>query len=233
MGLGINPSVYSEYAEKLHSIEKELRARPITWELREQIIQELDEVHQGISQLEMTAARVNQFAQSYIKQLRSQAIFLYGEVDDFFYKHEIDVIHDETQLLSQTLECKDRLRVAWVTDSLKAHINQLLESYSPLLKERRVLVLAKLVLEQSEALLNGQVPEEISLDEWAFLEAEEILEELAEYLGHNDRRGIRGLWSGLTPAQRRLLLAYLNPQDIVGLLHDVEGSTNDGPFLSA
>ena len=233
MGLGISPNMYSEYAEKLHSIEQELRSRPMTWELREQIIQELNEIHHGISQLEMTAARVNQFAQNYIQQLRNQAIFLYGEVDDFFYKHEIDVIQDETALLSKTLECKDRLRVAWVTDSLKAHLNQLLESYSPLLKERRVLVLAKLVLEQSEALLNGQIPEEISLDEWAFLEAEEILEEIASYLGHNDRRGVRSLWNSLTPTQRKLILAYLNPQDVASLLHDIEGSANDHPFLSA
>ncbi len=228
--LGISPNVYSEYAKKLHSIEQELRTHPITWEIRQQIIRELDEVHLGISQLEVTAARVNQFAQSYIKQLRRQAIFLYGEIDDSFHKHEIDVIQDEARLLASTLECKDRLRVAWITDSLKAHINRLLDSYSPLLKERRTLVLAKLVLEQSEALLNGQTPQEINLSELDLLEAEEILEEIAEYLGHGDRRGIRGIWETLTPAQKKLVLAYLHPKDIASLLHDVEGATNHYPF---
>lgn len=231
MALDINPKVYSDLAERLQTIEKELRAQPITWELRQQIVQELDEVHQGLSQLETTAVRVNQFAQSFLAQLRQQAIFLYGEVDDFFYKHEIEVIQDETHLLAESLEDKNRLRIAQVTDALKAHINELLDSYSPLLKDRRVLVFAKLMLEQAEGLLNGQQPAPVSLDEWSYLEAEEIIEEIAEYLGHNDRRSIRLLWKRLTSTQRQLVLAYLNPKDMVAcLLHNIEGSAHDCSF---
>jgi hypothetical protein len=226
MALGISTNVYSDYAEKLHSIEEELHAQPITGELREQIIQELNEVHTGISQLETTAARVDIFAQQFVARLRQQAIFLYGEIDSYFYKHELEVIEQETKLLALTLQLKDVSRI----DALKGHINKLLESHSPLLTERRVLVLARLVLEQAEAILAGREIQEITINEWSYLQTEEIIEEIAEYLGNNDRQGVKDLWRGLSPFERKLVLAYLNPNDLLCFLHDIEGAADKNTF---
>lgn len=225
MGLSIERNVYSEYAEKLHEIEEELHAQPITEEVREQIIHELDEVHENLSKCETTAAQVNRFALSFLEELRQKAVFLYGEIDDFYHQHEIDVIEQETTSLAQTLQQKDLLELAAVMDSLKNHIAHLLESYSPALSQRRVLVLAKLAMEQAEALMNGQQLPEVDISEETFLETEALIEEMAEYLGNEDKGGLRLFMNRLTRSQKRLVRGYLDPQDLLsGLLHDVEGA---------
>jgi DNA gyrase/topoisomerase IV subunit A len=207
MGLSIERNVYSEYAEKLESIEK-LCAQPISEEVHEEIIHSLDEVHKNLSECDTTAAKTNLFAQSYLKELQEKAVFLYGKVDDSFHQYEIDVIKEETASLAATLQQKDLLTLASIIDSLKAHINQLLESYSPALSERRVLVYAKITLEQAEALLKGQLIQDWDMSEWTYLETEAIIEELAEYLGNNDKVSVRLLMSRLTPAQKKLVMGY-------------------------
>lgn len=227
MGLSIERNVYSEYAEKLESIER-LCAQPISEEVHEEIIHSLDEVHKNLSQCDTTAAKTNLFAQSYLKELQEKAVFLYGKVDDSFHQYEIDVIKEETASLAVTVQQKDLLTLASIIESLKAHINQLLESYSPALSERRVLVYAKMTLEQAEALLKGQMIQDFDMTEWTYLETEAIIEELAEYLGNNDRVSVRLLMSRLTPAQKKLVMGYLNPNDLLScLLHDVEGSADN------
>ena len=153
MGLSIEKT-YSEYAEKLHSIEEELHAQPITEELREQIIHELDEVHDHLSKCESTAASVNRFAQSFLQELRAKAVFLYGEIDGFYHQHEIDVIKEKTHSLAQTVQQRDFLKLAMVIGSLRTHLTQLLSSYSPDLSERRILVFAKMTLD------SGRSPDE-------------------------------------------------------------------------
>lgn len=226
MGLSIERNVYSEYAEKLHSIEEELHAQPITEEVREQIIHELDEVHDNLSKCEATAAQVNRFAQSFLQELRQKAVFLYGEIDDFYHQHEIDVIQEETKSLEQTLQQKDLLKLGHIINSLKNHIDHLLGSYSPALSQRRVVVLARVKMEESEALMNGQELDELEISEQALSATEEIIEEIAEYLGSNDRGPLRLLMRRLTRDQKRLIQCYLNPKDpITHLLHDVEGAT--------
>ncbi|MBS0647605.1 MAG: hypothetical protein JSS10_00100 [Verrucomicrobia bacterium] len=225
MGLSIERNVYSEYAEKLHEIEEELHAQPITEEVREQIIHELDEVHENLSKCETTAAQVNRFALSFLEELRQKAVFLYGEIDDFYHQHEIDVIHQETASLAQALQQKDSLKVALLINSLKNHIDHLLESYSPALSQRRVLVMAKLAMERAEASLSGQQLPEIEVSEETFLETEALMEEMAEYLGNDDKGGLRLFMNRLSGSQKRLVRGYLDPQDLLaGLLHDVEGT---------
>ncbi len=231
MDLSMN-TVYSEYAEKLHSIEEELHAQPITEEVREHIVHELDVVHDGLSQLEITASRVNRFAISFLEELRQKTILLYGEVVEFFHQHEIDVIQNETKSLQQTLQQKDFLRISQLVDSLKMHIQKLLESYSPGLQERRVLVFAGLALEQAEGLLQGTLTAKTMLTEESCLEIEEILEEINEYLGNSDKVSLRLLWARLTPHQRKLVMSYLNPGRLtVSLLHDIERPTYEENLL--
>ncbi len=235
MGLSIQSNAYSEYAEKLHSIEEELHAQPITEQLREQIIHELDEVNDNLSKCESTAVSVNRFTQSFLRELREKAVFLYGEIDDFYHQHEIDVIKQETDSLAHTLQQRDFLKLALVIDSLRGHLTQLLESYSPALSERRVLVFAKMTLEQAEALQRGIELPEFEISEWTYQETEAIIEEIAEYLGNNDKGAIKLLMNRLTPAQRKLVMNYLDPQDLLGspdhLFHDVEGTaSNDELF---
>ncbi len=231
MGLSIQSNVYSEYAEKLENIEK-LCAQPISEELHEEIIHTLDEVHSNLSQCDTTAAKTNLFAQSFLKELQEKAIFLYGKVDDSFHQYEIEVIKDETASLALTVQQKDFLKLAMVIESLKAHINQLLETYSPALSERRVLVYAKMTLEQAESMLQGKPVQDLEMPEWTYLETEAIIEELAEYLGNNDKVSVKLLLSHLSPAQKKLVMGYLNPNDLLTcLLHDVEGSTDDEQLL--
>ena len=225
---------YSEYAEKLHSIEEELHAQPITEELREQIIQELNEVHDHLSKCELTAISVNRFAQSFLKELREKAVFLYGEIDDFYHQHEIDIIKQETDSLAQTAQQKDFLKLATVIDSLKNHLAQLLSSYSPNLSERRVLVFAKMALYQAEALMKGESILEFDLSEETLQVTEALIEEIAEYLGSNDKGALKLLMNQLTPAQRKLVMAYLDPQDLLTeLFHDVERAASDDQLFQA
>ena len=170
----------------------------------------LDEVHSNLSQCDPTAAKTNLFAQSFLKELQEKAIFLYGKVDDSFHQHEIEVIKDETETLALTVQQKNFLKLAMVIDSLKAHINHLLENFSPALADRRVLVYAKMTLEQAESLLEGKPIQDLEMSEWTFLETEAIIEELAEYLGNNDRLSVKLLLSRLSPAQKKLVMGYMN-----------------------
>ncbi len=216
-------SIYSDFASKLQSIEQELHTHPVTEELREQIIHELDEIHHGLSHMDRTAAQVNRFANTFLDELRQKAVFLYGEVDDFFHKHEIEVIQKDTAALTQTLSQKNVDSISLLVDSLRLHIDELFKSYSPALSERRVLVIAAFVLEQAEALLQGKLFAETELNETALANAEILIEDLAEYLSSDDKRGLQQFWKRLSPDERKIVLAYLNPKDLLtGLLHDVE-----------
>jgi len=227
MSLSIERNVYSEYAEKLEHIEK-LCAQPISEEVHEEIIHTLDEVHSNLSQCDATAAKTNLFAQSFLKELQEKAIFLYGKVDDSFHQYEIEVIKEETADLALTVQQRNFLKLAMVIESLKAHINQLLENFSPALSDRRVLVYAKMTLDQAQSLIEGKPIQDLEMSEWTFLETEAIIEELAEYLGNHDRLSVKLLLSRLSPAQKKLVMGYLNPNDLLScLLHDVEGSADD------
>jgi len=227
MGLSIERNVYSEYAEKLEQIEK-LCAQPISEEVHEEIIHTLDEVHSNLSQCDATAAKTNLFAQSFLKELQEKAIFLYGKVDDSLHQYEIEVIKEETASLALTVQQRDLLNLALIIESLKAHINQLLENFSPALSDRRILVYAKMTLDQAMALIEGKPVQDLEMSEWTFLETEAIIEELAEYLGNNDRLSVKLLLNRLSPAQKKLVMGYLNPSDLLScLFHDVEGAAND------
>ena len=226
MGLSIERNVYSDYAEKLENIEK-ICAQPISEEVHEEIIHELDEVHKNLSQCDRTAAKTNLFAQAYLKELQEKTVFLYGKVDDSFHQHEIDIIQEETAYLAKTIKQRKLLNLALMAESLKSHIHHLLNTYSPALSERRVLVYAKMTLDQATSLLKGQIVPELEISEGTFLETEAILEELAEYLGSNDRVSVRLLMSRLTPVQKKLVMGYLNPDHLLScLLHDIEGSAD-------
>ena len=134
--------------------------------------------------------------------------------------------------MAHTLQQRDFLKLALIIDSLRGHLTQLLESYSPALSERRVLVFAKMTLEQAEALLRGIELPEFEISEWTFQETEAIIEEIAEYLGNSDKGAIKLLMNRLTPAQRKLVMNYLDPKDLLThLFHDVEGTaSNDELF---
>lgn len=197
--------VYSEYATKLHSLEEELHAQSVKEELPEQLIHELNSIHEGLNTL---APQVNQFAKSFFEELRQKTVVLYGEIDDFCHKHALEVIRQETETF---LMQKTKARAV----VLKEHIEELLDSYRPTLSERRVVVVARLALE------------DVDVSEEALLEAEVIVEEVAEYLGSGDRKGLAFFLRRLSAEQRRVVLTYLDP----GLFHDVEGAANEGKIV--
>src|SRR6185312_8945411 len=119
--------------------------------------------------------------------------------DDSFHQYEIEVIKEETAALALTVQQRNFLKLAMVIDSLKAHINQLLENFSPALADRRVLVYAKMTLDQARSLIAGKPIQDLEMSEWTFLETEAIIEELAEYLGNHDRLSVKLLLSRLSP----------------------------------
>jgi hypothetical protein len=240
MDLNMNSNHYSALAETLSSVEEVLssvknvlESEPVTDEVRQSLLERLDLASQNLSSLERTAANINQFAQSYFQQLRQKAISLYGKVDDSYLQHEVIVLQDETHGLEDTMNKKDLSSMAERIEEIKEHLIKILNEFRPALQERRALVAAKLVLEKAEAFLRGEKLPEFPLDELSFLETEEILEELAEYLSDNNRGALRLLMRRLTPAQKKIVLAYLEPKDLLSsLLHDVEGSTDQNIMIA-
>lgn len=233
MDLNINDSHYSALAETLTSVEEvlssvknTLESEPVTDEVRQRLLDTLDVASQSLSSLERTASHVNQFAQSYFTQLREKAMTLYGKVDDSYLQHEVVVLQDETHDLKNIICQKDVHSMAQRIKGIKEHLTKILNEFRPALQERRALVAAKLVLEQAEAFLRGEEIGDLPLDEMSLLETEAILEEIADYLTSNNRGALRLLMGRLSPVQRKIVLAYLEPKDLLtSLLSDVEEPT--------
>jgi hypothetical protein len=221
-------ALYSSYATQLQTIEQELQTQPVSREVRQEMLKALDEIHQGLSQMDTTADSVHRFATGFLDDLRQKAVFLYGEVDNFFHKHSIEVIRQTAETLTQNLSQNNLEKIKDLVSILRSHVHELLASYSPGFTERRVLVIASLALEQAKALLQGSLAEEVVLDEATLANAEMFLEELAEYLGAQDRFGLKQIWNRLSPQEQKIVRAYLDPENsLPSLLHDVERPAND------
>src|SRR3569832_468098 len=240
MDLNLNSSHYSALAETLSSVEEvlssvksALESEPVTDELRQSLLEKLDVASRNLSSLERTASSVNQFAQSYFAQLREKTITFYVKVDDSYLQHEVIALQDETHDLDEDINKKDMSSMAARINGIKEHLIKILNEFSPALQERRALVAAKLVLEKAEAFLKGEKIPEFPLDEMSLLETEAILEELADYLGDNNKGALRLLMKRLTPAQKKIVLTYLEPEDLLtSLLHDVERPTNQNILIA-
>jgi hypothetical protein len=230
MELNMNYSHYSALAETLTSVEEVLSSvkntldsEPVTDEVRQLLLNKLDAASRNLSSLERTASSVNQFAKSYFQQLREKAMTLYGKVDDSYLQHEVVVLQDETHDLQDDINKKDAHTIALRINEIKEHLIKILNEFSPALQERRALVAAKLVLEKAEAFLRGEELPDLYLDEMTLLETEAVLEEIADYLTENNRGALRLLMKKLSPYQRKIVLAYLEPKDLLtNLLHDIE-----------
>lgn len=241
MDLNLNSSSYAALSETLSSVEEvlssvkkvlESKAVAVTDEVREELLEKLDIASQKLSSMEKVAGQVNQFALSYFAQLREKAISLYGEVDESYLQHEVVVLQDETHLLEDTMGQKDFKAIARRIANMKEHLSKILSEFRPALQERRSLVAAKLVLEKAEAFLRGEELSDLPITEWSLLETEEILEEIAEYLADNNRGALRLLMRRLSPIQRKLVSAYLEPKDLLSsFLHDIEGSADQDIVL--
>lgn len=240
MGINFNSSHYSALAETLTSVEEvlssvknTLESEPVTDEIRQFLLEKLDSASRNLSSLERTASSVNNFAVSYFQELREKAITLYGKVDDSYLQHEVVVLQDETHDLEDVMNKKDVHQMAQRINDIRDHLVKILNEFSPALQERRSLVAAKLVLEKAEAFLRGEQLPEIFLDEMSLLEMEAVLEEIADYLTDNNRGALRLLMKRLSPAQRKIVLAYLEPKDLLtNMLHDIEGTTDQNIMVA-
>lgn len=240
MDLNLNSSHYSALAETLTSVEEVLssvknvlESEPVTDEVREYLLDKLDTASRHLSSLERTATNVNQFALSYFGELRQKAISLYGKVDDSYLQHEVVVLQDETHDLQDVMNKRDVQSMALRISEIKDHLIKILNEFSPALQERRSLVAAKLVLEKAEAFLRGEEIPELPLDEMSLLESEAILEEIADYLAANNRGALRLLMKRLSPGQQKIVLAYLEPKDLLtSLLHDIERPANQNIMIA-
>ncbi len=240
MDLNFSTNRYSAVAETLTSVEEvlssvtnTLESEPVTDEMRQYLLDKLDVASKNLSSLEKSASTVNQFAISRFAQLREKAITLYGKVDDSYLQHEVVVLQDETHDLEEELDKNDLKGIALRIAGIKEHLIKILNEFCPALQERRSLVAAKLVLEKAEAFLRGEELADLQLDEMSMLETEALLEEIAEYLSDNNRGALKLLMRRLDPVQRKIVLAYLEPKDLLtSLLHDIERPTDQNILIA-
>lgn len=215
----------SQCLERLHLIEEEIVVNPISPDERKNLFYELDEVNHVIEALETQSAHINRFVQSYLKELKEAVIKLYGKIDDSALRYRTSLIQKESLVLEEYLEKGDMKTVACLVDTLTSSINSLFESFSPTLEGRRSIAFARLQLDKASALMEGRTYTDPLSDPegWSYLQAEEAIETIADLLTQNEKKAARYFLNHLTTLQRRLLNAYLNPEDILAhLLRDVE-----------
>lgn len=213
--------------QEIKRIEDELKTEPVTPDQRSKLFQQLDAVSSSLSTMEAQAAQVNRFALSFLAEIRSQTIELYGKIDDFSIKYEVQEIKKEADVLKSLIDKRDFVAIARIANQLKDHIIILFRCYSPCLADRQVIILAKLMAENGFAILEGKPILDLDLDSWIFLEAQQVAEEIAELLGSNSKAEARAYFRRLSELQKRLVLSYFAP----GFLHDIEASAEDNQFF--
>ena len=157
MGLSIQSNVYSEYAEKVETI-RELRTAIWKRYMKRSSILWIKS-HSNLSQCDTTAAKTNLFAQPYLKNSNKKLSSFTGRSITLFIN--LNRGDQKRPLRWPSRFQRDMLKLVMVIESLKAHINHLLENFSPALADRRVLVYAKMTLEQAESLIKED-PSQIS-----------------------------------------------------------------------
>lgn len=232
MNCFLNPR---QCCERLHSIEEKLIVQPISPDERNTLVHELEEVSYVIEELEAQAMFINRFAASYFKELKETIVTLYGKIDDSILKYRVSVIEKDAQQLEIFAQTRNFKQLASVVDTLKCQINSLFNTYAPTFEDRRVIAFAQLQLQKATALLEGKPYFDpfLDLEGWSYAETEAVLETIADLLSQNKRTAARLLFSQLSLAQKRLLNAYLAPDDMIAhLLHDVEGSTDHHQLIA-
>jgi hypothetical protein len=221
--------------ERLHSIEEKLIVQPISPDERNNLVHELEEVSHVIEELEAQATFINRFAASYFKELKDTIVTLYGKIDDSILKYRVSIIEKDAQQLEAFAQAKDFKQLASIVDTLRCQISSLFHTYAPTFEDRRVVAFAQLQLQKATALLEGKPYFDpfLDLEGWSYAETEAVLETVADLLSQNERKAARLLFSQLSPAQRKLLSAYLAPGDmLLHLLHDVEGPADHHQLIA-
>ncbi|CAM0117341.1 hypothetical protein [Rhabdochlamydiaceae symbiont of Dictyostelium giganteum] len=158
-----------------------------------------------------------------LKTMREKIITLYSLIDSAYLDTQIDQLRLTSTLLKSCVQNRQKRAVIQKTNDAREQIHHILAHFLPSFKERRVLVMAKLVIEQAEYFLLNQTMPSICLSEKLFEEAEMILEEVADYLTDNNPKAIKALMKSVSLTQKKIISAYLEPKDLLtNVLHDVE-----------
>lgn len=211
-------------AEKiLLTVQDTLNDTPISEDMRQVLLGQLDIVSNSLSMIEQVALHVNQFVGLYFQQLRATAVFLYGEVDTAYLRYEITVLQEGTARLKEAIDSGHSGAVADRSREIGGQMQKILHQFCPPLQDRRSLVVARLMVEQGEGYLRGESISELPMNEWNLLETESVLEEIGLYLMTNNRKELRALIRKLRPLQKKLISAYLEPRNLLeGMLQSVE-----------
>jgi|GEM_PF-5500154 len=197
----------------LFCIKNIVNTQPMTWELHDALIDQLNILQKKIFPSDTTITNTNVFVKNFLQEVRQEIISLYGKIEHSLCKHELTLIKTETDFLKKNLQQNDLLQIALITKSLKDHIDRLCHSFTLTLKERRVIILAnieithaiKIIQKESPSLLPSFVVEKEQCEE-----VEMLLEELSEYLEYFNKKEFKLLWNRLSFSQKNLIIAYLN-----------------------
>ncbi|MGR3973152.1 MAG: hypothetical protein QRY72_01030 [Candidatus Rhabdochlamydia sp.] len=158
-----------------------------------------------------------------LKLLRDQIITLYALIDSAYLKNLLHQLHLSSLRLKKTLRRGEDNMIIENMQVVQEQMHTILSLFLPSFKERRVLVIAKLIIEQAEYFLLSHQQTPLFISEKIFEDAEMILEEVADYLSENNPKAVRKLMQSVSLTQKKIILAYLEPKDLLThILHDVE-----------
>lgn len=222
MGCCIDNS-YSYFSEQLAVIEEKAHQPGLSLETRDALHEALNEVYTGIQDIELQSVHVNLFARSFLEEIKAKMVSLFGEIDDLYVKAEIEWIKTEAETMPALFQPKTMGELARAVDALKTRINTLFTLYLPGLEERKVIAFAQLMVQKAEDFLSGK-PECLDAPTiWDDVTVGEVLQEIATYLSQDDKTGARFAFNRLNNAQKKLILAYLPPHDLLDtLFHETE-----------
>lgn len=208
---------FEEEEEKLEQIENLVSgAKPLNPERRQEVLRTLNATHYRLVKMESKAVEINDIAQASMQKLSEKTVSLYGKLDDQMIQYEVCQIQKEAESLEKTMGKKDMAALAKAVDALQEHINSLFDSYSPSLAQRRIIVIARLILDRATDLMEGrEVDLSLDVDALAYTQAEAVLEEIVDLLGQNKNSAAKMRFNSLSPAQRKILLYYLPPHDLI------------------
>lgn len=211
---------FKDEEENLEQIENLMSgATPLNPERREEVLRSLNATHYRLVKMESKAVSINDVAQASMQKLSEKTVSLYGKLDDQMIQYEVCQIQKEAESLEMsmgTIATRDMAALAKAVDALQEHINSLFDSYSPSLAQRRIIVIARLTVDRANALIEGkEIDPSLDIDALAYNQAEAILEEIVDLLGQNKNSAAKMRFNSLSAAQRKILLYYLPPHDLL------------------
>ena len=202
MGLTVTPVA----CERLLAEIEKRAAEPVSPKRRDELLFELDQTSDTLHDLQKNASYVNDFAKKRFAEMEERIVNLHGRIHDQTIRFVVTLVQKGAAFLEMAGGVELR---AEIIDLLKDHINFLFQNYRPSLADKQMIFLAL----------------GMDLDEWAYVETEAVLEDLVN--NFQNKKALRPAFSRLSPEQKELFFAYLEPEEAASsLLHDEKRPTD-------